>query len=206
MTAEGQTGVQPAMYWLDTTILIALALGAGLGFWSGLLWQVARVLSLGLSFYACVVLNEPATALLAEHVLKGVDVRVTRGVAYLAVFLAVYLALFAVTRLLQKTIQATKLESVDRLLGAGLGAAKMALIVAGACSLLASVSLPATQEWMERSTLAPMFARGTEAAIQWIPEGYRAKAVEQLQQVRDFVQRQAVEQALDAHAAAKDGE
>src|SRR6476661_908253 len=99
------------MFWLDTAILLALGLGAGVGFWSGLLWQVARVLNLGLSFYACVALNESTTTLLDEHVLSGVDVRLTRGVAYVGVFLAVYLTLFGLTRLLQKMIRATKLES-----------------------------------------------------------------------------------------------
>ena len=186
------------MYWLDTTILVTLAVGAGMGFWSGLLWQVARVLSLGLSLYGCIALNEPAAALLGEHLLNGVDPRLTRGIAYVVVFLAVYLLLFAVTRLLQKSIQATKLETADRLLGAVLGAAKMTVVVAGACALIAAIALPTTREWMEKSTLAPLFAKGTEAAIAMVPEQYRHQAGEGLQQVREAVGRQAVEQVLDA--------
>ena len=31
------------MHWLDIIILIVLGIGAAMGFWSGLLWQVARV-------------------------------------------------------------------------------------------------------------------------------------------------------------------
>lgn len=186
------------MYWLDTTILIALCIGAGLGFWSGLLWQVARVLSLALSAYTTVVVNEPVADFLGEHVLKGVDTRLTRGVAYVLVFVAVYLVLFLLTRLIHKTIRAARLEMLDRLLGAVLGAAKMALVIAALCALLAAVSLPLTQEWLEQSTLAPLFARGTDALFALVPEHYRTQVNENLHQMRDALQRQAAEQALGA--------
>ena len=45
------------MYWLDTAILTALALGAGLGLMNGFLWQVARMLSLGLAVAGTVLAN-----------------------------------------------------------------------------------------------------------------------------------------------------
>src|SRR5581483_11488409 len=155
------------MYWLDIVILILLGLGAGLGFWSGLLWQVARVVSLGLALYATVLFNEPATGLLTEAV-RGIDPRVSQGVAYVAVFLAVYLSLFLLTRLLHKTIKAAHLDLLDRLLGALLGSAKMGVAVALACAGLAALALPLTQQWLAQSTLAPLFVRGTDAALEMI--------------------------------------
>src|SRR5581483_2504474 len=174
------------MHWLDLTILILLGLGAGLGFWSGMLWQVARVVSLGLALYATVLLNEPACQFLAEAA-HGIDPRVARGVAYVGVFLGVYLALFLLTRLLHSTIKAAHLDLLDRLLGALLGAGKMGLALAVVCTALASLSFPLAQEWMAQSTLAPLLARGAEVGLEQIPEEYRGRVGDALQQLRDAV-------------------
>jgi membrane protein required for colicin V production len=175
------------MYWLDTIILILLGLGAGLGFWSGLLWQIARVLSLGLALYATILFNEPATKFLDE-VVRGIDPRVAQGIAYVVVFLGVYLSLFLLTRLLHKMIKAAHLELFDRLLGGLLGAAKMGVVIAIACAVLAAVALPMTQDWMQQSTLAPLFVRGTEATLDLIPMQYRSRVDDGLQQIRAAVQ------------------
>ncbi len=178
------------MFWLDIVILVLLGLGAGLGFWSGLLWQVARVVSLGLALYATILLNESATQFL-EEVVRGIDAHVAQGIAYVGVFLGIYLTLFLFTRLLHKAIKATHLELLDRLLGALLGAAKMGAVVAAACLGLASLAVPTTEDWLAHSTLAPLFARGAETAVAMIPEDYRDRASEGLEQVKETLQRPA---------------
>jgi membrane protein required for colicin V production len=175
------------MYWLDIVILVLLGLGAGLGFWSGLLWQVARVVSLGLALYATILCNEPATHVLDE-VVRGINARVAQGIAYVVVFHGVYLTLFWLTRLVHKTIKLAHLELLDRLLGALLGAAKMAVVIAIACAVLAALALPLTQEWLDRSTLAPLFGRATEAGIELIPMSYRSRVSDSVHQLRDAVQ------------------
>ena len=48
------------MHWLDITLLIVLGIGAAMGFCSGLLWQIARVVSLAVSLYVAVVVNADA--------------------------------------------------------------------------------------------------------------------------------------------------
>jgi uncharacterized membrane protein required for colicin V production len=186
------------MFWLDIAILTLLTLGAVLGFWSGLLWQVARLLSLGVSLYATLVFNEPVTQLLHEHVAPEAHLGLLRAVAYGGMFLGTYILLFTLTRLLHRTIQATKLESLDRLMGAALGTGKMVLLLAPACAGLAYLALPITQEWMEKSTLAPLLARGMHDALVVIPEDYRHQAEESIQHVRDRLQNEAVDRALDA--------
>jgi uncharacterized membrane protein required for colicin V production len=185
------------MYWLDMAILALLGFGAGLGFWSGLLWQVARLASLGLSLYATFVLNEPVTRLLREQVAPDADTNLLRAAAYLGVFLAVYVALFAATRMLHETIKATKLEFIDRFAGALLGAAKVALVLAPLCAGLAYVSLPVTEEWMSKSALAPVLARGVERAAVLIPEEYRNHAQDSVRHVRDLVQGDPADHALN---------
>ena len=42
------------MHWLDFVLLLVLGVGAFLGARSGLLWQVARVITFFLAIYACI--------------------------------------------------------------------------------------------------------------------------------------------------------
>ena len=148
------------MHWLDVTLLALLALGACLGFWSGLIMQVARLLCFGLSIYLTFLHNEPVTRLLHERVAPEAHVNLLRGVAYIVVFLVVYISLFALSRLIYRVVRATKLETLDRLAGAVLGAFKMTLVLAPICALLAMLSQPATDEWMKQSKIAPVLAQG----------------------------------------------
>src|SRR5438046_804870 len=104
------------MYWLDTLLLALVALGAVLGFVSGFLLQVRRLLSLRIALAATVAANETASRFCQEQLLRDADPRVSQVVAYVAVFLAVYLVLFLATRLLYEGIRATELVVLDRLL------------------------------------------------------------------------------------------
>jgi membrane protein required for colicin V production len=182
------------MHWLDVVILSLLGLGAALGFWSGLIMQIARLVSLGLSIYLTFLLHEPVTQLLHTRVAPEANVSLLRAIAYIGIFLAVYVTLFAVSRLLYKVVRATKLEFLDRLAGAALGAVKMLLIVAPASALLAYLALPATEEWMRDSAIAPALARGVDRALEMVPEHYRTEAHDSFEQVR---QRVGADRAVD---------
>jgi membrane protein required for colicin V production len=184
------------MHWLDLSLLALLGLGAGLGFWSGLILQVARLVSFGVSIYATLMLNEPVTRLIHERIAPDVHINVLRGIAYIAVFLTVYIALFALSRLVYKLVRASKLEMLDRIAGAGLGAFKMVLVLAPLCALLAYLSLPATDEWMRRSTIAPLMAKGLHAALVAVPEGYKTQAQESVEHVRDRMRQEAADKAI----------
>jgi membrane protein required for colicin V production len=185
------------MHWLDVTLLALLALGAGLGFWSGLIMQVARLLCFGLSIYLTFLLNEPVTRLLHERVAPEAHVNLLRGIAYIAVFLVVYISLFALSRVIYRVVKATKLETLDRLAGAVLGAFKMCLILAPICALLAMLGLPATDAWMNQSKIAPVMSKGLHAAMVLVPDTYKTQAQESVDHVRDRLQQQAADKAID---------
>jgi membrane protein required for colicin V production len=185
------------MHWLDVTLLALLALGACLGFWSGLIMQVARLLCFGLSIYLTFLLNEPVTRLLHERVAPEAHVNLLRGVAYIVVFLVVYISLFALSRLIYRVVRATKLETLDRLAGAVLGAFKMTLVLAPICALLAMLSLPATDDWMKQSKIAPVLAQGLHAAMILVPDNYKTQAQESVDHVRDRLQNHAADKAFD---------
>src|ERR1041385_2593282 len=100
------------MHWLDIIVLVLLGVGAAMGFASGLLWQVARVVSLALSIYLALVTNAGLSEWLNDQ-WKDVNPVVNRVIAFIAVFLAVYVFLYWVTGLVHRAIRATKLETLD---------------------------------------------------------------------------------------------
>lgn len=179
------------MFWLDTTILALLGLGALLGAVSGFLWQVARIAGLAIAIYAAILLNDWASSLLADAILQGADPRIARGLAYLAVFLVVFIVLYQVAWLLDQWIQAVHLEPFDRLLGAGVGACKMGLLLAAICLGLSNYPNERTKEILDKSSLAPALASGMDAMLVAIPEEYKNELTNGWNQLRELTRRTA---------------
>jgi uncharacterized membrane protein required for colicin V production len=184
------------MHWLDITILLVLGIGAVFGFASGLLWQIARFASLALSFYLAIALNALLTDWLTQLWHDGNPI-VCRVIAFTVVFLLVYLLLYWLTLLLHKAIKATRLETMDRVLGALLGMAKMSAVVSLACAGLVALALPMTQAWLDQSLFARPFARGTEIVFGMIPQDYRDRVQDGVQQARDQLQKKGIDAAVE---------
>lgn len=174
------------MFWLDTTILALLALGALLGAVSGFLWQVARIAGLAVAVYAAILLNDWVSSLIADAILQGADPRIARGLAYLAVFLVVFIVLYQVAWLLDQWIHAVHLEPFDRMLGAVVGACKMGLLLAAICLGLSNYPNERTKEILDQSALAPALASGMDAMLVAIPEEYKTELANGWNQLRDL--------------------
>lgn len=174
------------MFWLDTTILALLGLGAVLGAISGFLWQVARIACLALAVYAAILLNEWTSSLIAEAMMPGTDPRISRGLAYLGVFVAVFLILYQVVWLLDLWIQAVRLEPFNRFLGAIVGAAKMGLLAAAACLGLTHYSSAKTKEMLDQSQLAPVLVAGMDSVLLVIPQEFKNEVAAGWNQFREF--------------------
>jgi membrane protein required for colicin V production len=174
------------MYWLDSTILVLLAIGALVGAWTGFLWQAARIISLALSLYAAILANDGVTRLLQDTILKGVDERIPHAIAYVVVFIVVYIILHQIVWLLDRFIRAVRLETMDRLLGALVGACKIGLILAAVCLGVTAYPHPLTKEVMEKSTLAPVLAEGMEMILLVIPEEYKSELCTGLKNLREM--------------------
>lgn len=185
------------MHWLDIIVLVLLAVGAAMGFWTGLLWQVARVVGLAFSIYLAILLNTPTADWLSEQ-WKDVNPVVNRVVTFLAIFLATYLIFYFITHLIHKLIKATKLETLDRLLGALLGIVKMAALSACVLGMMAALDLEIFREWFNQAAIAPEFAKGTEVAVGWVPKEFRDNANDSIQQVRDQLQKKITDAAMDS--------
>lgn len=161
------------MYWLDTTILILLSAGALLGFRSGLLWQIARILCLICATGATIAFNDQATNFYRDSLLQGADPRVAGVLAYVSVFLVTYFTLYWISRILHHIVRASDLFAFDRLLGAILGIVKASVLVASGAWVLASYPHPATSELMEKSKLAPIFADGMSGLWALLPQSIK---------------------------------
>lgn len=172
------------MHWLDTTLLTLLGIGATLGFFSGLLWQIARLAAWGLGLWATIRFHEPAADLVRQHILRNGDSRLVAGVAYVLVFLAVYVSLLLGAALGKRMLEASGFNWLDRLLGALLGAAKSAAVLAGICMLGTRLSHPTVDAWLTQSKIAPALAQGMEQAMTLIPDDAKRDLAETLTQWR----------------------
>jgi membrane protein required for colicin V production len=181
------------VYWLDTTILILLVVGASFGVLSGFLWQVARVASFGVAIYAAIYLNDWAAGALQDAALQGADPRVAMVLAYLLVFVVIYLVFFSTTLLLERGMTAVRLQALNRLLGGGLGAVKAGLLLGAVFLGMASYPHPSTQEMMDRSVLAPMLADGAQLVIVAVPQEYKDWLCNGLRDLRALAHHKAAE-------------
>jgi uncharacterized membrane protein required for colicin V production len=160
------------MYWLDTTILVLLVVGAGLGAWTGLLKQIVRVVGLVAALAAAIFFHGWAADALQQSVLRGSDRMVADGLAYGAVFLGVLLAFQLTALVIDRCLKAVKLKWADRVLGCIVGGLKAALIL-GAIALAVMAFPPndATKA-ITKSRIAPVLARGASLAWQAVPASY----------------------------------
>lgn len=115
------------MTTIDIVILIVLGAGAIVGFTKGFLKQLAGLLGL----VAGLLIAKALYATVAERFflpLTG-SLTVAQGIAFVVIWLAVPLAFLLLATLLTKAMEAVALGWVNRLLGAGLGLLKSALLV-----------------------------------------------------------------------------
>ena len=182
------------MYWLDTTILVLLIAGAGLGAWTGLLKQIVRVVGLIAALAAAVFLHSWAADALQQSVLQGSNPIVADGLAYGGVFLAVLLTFQLTAMMIDRFLKAAKLKWADRVLGFLVGGLKAALIL-GAIALAVMVFPPnqAAKDAMQQSRIAPVLAAGVDLAIQAVPSTYTEKLRDGFNKLKQDTDRKAKE-------------
>jgi membrane protein required for colicin V production len=160
------------MYWLDTVILVFLAVGAGLGAWTGLVKQIVRILGFIAALLGAIFLHGWAANWLQQTFLKGADAAVSDALAYVTVFVVIFAAFVVTAMAVERGIKAAKLKWLDRLLGAGVGATKAALIMGAIFLAVIEFPHPSTQDAMKQSAIAPVLAAGVGLCVQLVPAQY----------------------------------
>lgn len=115
------------MTTIDIVILVILGAGAIVGGAKGFLRQLAGLLGL----VAGLLIAKALYATVAERIFLPLtdSLTVAQGIAFVVIWLAVPLAFLLLALLLTKAMEAVSLGWVNRLLGAGLGLLKSALLV-----------------------------------------------------------------------------
>lgn len=149
------------MNWLDASIVVVLALGAGCGAVTGAFWQVARA-----AMVATGVLVSLRWGGWTAAILEGrFDPGAAAVLGYALAFVLAWLATYVVSLLIDSTLHVSDLKWADRLAGGLLGGAKAGLAVLVA---LAGLSMHPTPEFaadMRESLIAPVMLGGAKSAM-----------------------------------------
>jgi membrane protein required for colicin V production len=186
------------MHWLDITLLVVLGIGALLGARTGLLWQIARIVTFGVAIYVCLYYHDYAAGLIAPYLTEGAPPTVATVAGYVVTFLGVYLTLYGITLLLEKALKAAKLKALDRLLGAGLGMLKAGLLAGAVLMGVAVFATPKTDEVLAESRLAMVFLQVMRGVIVAVPQDYK----DQLTAALERIKQAGVERAQELGGAA----
>jgi membrane protein required for colicin V production len=154
------------MTWLDYAVAGVLALSVLAGAWRGLVREVVSILGWVIAFLAANLLAGPLGPEMPEAI-PSPELRV--AAAYVAVFLASLLATTLVGLLLSAAVRAAGLGGADRLLGAGFGAARGALILLAAALLAGLTSAPKQPFW-RASASGPLLAEAAGLVRPLLPQ------------------------------------
>ncbi len=136
----------PALGWVDWALAAALALSVFVGLWRGLTFEVLSLLG----WVAAYVAAQAFAATVAPMLPVGdPGSALNQGAAFALVFIGALVVWALASRLLRQLIHATPLQAIDRVLGAGFGllrGAVLLLAVATVVSLTPAVRSPAWQD------------------------------------------------------------
>ena len=139
--------------WVDAAIAVSLVLSAALGYRSGFVWQVIRIVSVVVAFWVAEQFHPLVASRLGTDMGESERLWIGYGGLFVGSLLVAYLASF----LLRAPINALKPEGPDRVLGAVLGTVKGLLL----CGIIALTVLQFADEGgdLRRSVRWSPFAR-----------------------------------------------
>ncbi len=110
---------------VDVVVLVALLLGAVLGFWTGFVWQIIRLASVVVSLWITWIYHP----MVADAMGSGLSEPTRQFASAIAVFAGMLLLCYLVTYLFRDLVNALKPQLPDRVLGGVFGLCKTALLV-----------------------------------------------------------------------------
>ena len=159
--------VKGSMNAFDYLLITATSLGAIYGLTRGVLRMATSMVSLlGALYFAS--LYYPLVGGFSEQQL-GLDPTVGSIIGYVAVFAIVFIAIEIMGRTIIRISRAVRIGWLDRLAGATVGAALVA-VVAGVLVMVLAVVLPANASLLRDSRLAPTLLAYNELLIGYVPD------------------------------------
>jgi uncharacterized membrane protein required for colicin V production len=174
------------MHWLDITLLIILGLGLALGAWSGLLWQVSRMVTAVAAIYAGVFGHPFIAYLLKTYAKVDWDDWIVTTVSFLIALFSVVIVMLIITTLIDRWLRTKKkLKMLDRLLGAGLGLCTMSLLAGAMLFIMVIVATDWSKEQVSRSYVAAPLLVVLRGVITLMPEDTKKSWTASLDQVKE---------------------
>lgn len=153
------------MTWLDITFIGVLCTAAGLGFWSGLMWQLYGLFCLVISYFAAVLLH----SLVSRPFEEGLGAGTARTVGHAIVFGAVFITSYSLGLLIKRLLRLSP-GLVGRVLGAVLGLIQAAVICGVVAVGLLNYSTGTVKQTAESSKIVMAFAKGANFLTVVIPK------------------------------------
>ncbi|MDP6439431.1 MAG: CvpA family protein [Candidatus Brocadiia bacterium] len=157
---------------MDSVVIIVAVVAAGIGFCTGFVWQIIRVVSILVVFLIAARYHEDLAGRFAD-----IGPEQLRLVAcYLILFVGGLIATYLIAFLVRKPIKALKPELSDRVVGAGLGLIKGVLL----CGILALAIMrypdgdSALRRQLDSSRLAKLSARCAQVLYNTVSRGESA--------------------------------
>lgn len=154
------------MTWLDYAVAGVFAVSIGVGAWRGLVREVLAILGWVIAFLAANLFAGPLGPMMPEAI-GSPALRV--AVAYVAVFVAALLLTSLVGLLLSAAVKAAGLGGTDRMLGAGFGVLRAALVLLALAVLAGLTGFPREAFWRESAT-GPVLVRAATAIRPLLPQ------------------------------------
>ena len=156
------------MTWLDYAVLGVCAVSMALGAWRGLVREVISILGWVIAFLAANLFAGPLGPAMPDAIPSP---ELKLAAAYVAVFAGALIVASLAGLLLSRIMRAVGLGGVDRLLGAGFGAARAALVVLAAALLAGLTSAPRQPYWRD-SACAPWLTQAALALKPLLPPAF----------------------------------
>ena len=134
----------PVLGWLDWTLLAVLAASVAIGLWRGFVFEVLSLAGWVVAWFVA----QWAAPELAPQVPVGVPgSALNLGAAYALVFLLALVVWTLLARLVRWLVRATPLSLPDRLLGAGFGLVRGAVLLLALATLVALTPASRSPSW-----------------------------------------------------------
>jgi membrane protein required for colicin V production len=135
-----------ALGWVDGSLLAVLAVSVVVGLWRGLVFELLSLVGWVASYVAAQVWS-PAVALRLPVGAPGSALN--QGAGFALTFLGVLIAWMLAARLVRLLIHATPLTLLDRVLGAGFGLLRGAVLLLALATVVAFTPASRTQPWQD---------------------------------------------------------
>jgi membrane protein required for colicin V production len=132
--------------WVDAGLLTVLLLSVAIGLWRGLVFELMSLVG----WLVAYVVAQAYAATLAPYIPIGAPASALQhGAGFAAAFLLALMGWTLLARLVRLMVRATPLTLLDRLLGAGFGVLRGAVVLLVAATLIALTPAAKAQAWQD---------------------------------------------------------